>query len=226
MRSRPKGAERGGLEARTQGQLWGASAMAASASSGQVVGEGIVVCLRADHAASTTRFTTPERLYGCEALLKGLTPALRDVESKLRQLIQQQPTVVHQQHLPRQGRRAAPDHAHSGDGIVRGAERAGGDDGGAPTGRPAAPGISPVGSGRCRGPHEHWRPPRAHDGARSPCAATQLGPHVCARDVPDPMVATCFPGSASSGDRPVCAWSGARDMGEGPLSVRALPGPR
>jgi hypothetical protein len=41
---------------------------------------------------------------------------------------------MRQGHLPQQGPLGAADHAHVGDGVMRGAERARGNDGGAPAG--------------------------------------------------------------------------------------------
>ncbi len=50
-------------------------------------------------------------------------------------LIQPQEAMARQGHLPRPRQLVAADHADSGDGVMRGAEGAGGDEGGAPAGQ-------------------------------------------------------------------------------------------
>ncbi len=74
------------------------------------------------------------RLYLCETLLERLAEDLEDMALELGQLIQEQDPVVRQRHLPRHGQLAAADQPHIRDGVVRGPERARGDEGGAPTG--------------------------------------------------------------------------------------------
>src|SRR5919197_1229176 len=52
---------------------------------------------------------------------------------QLRECIEEENAVMRQRYLPRQGLLAAADHAHLGDGVMRGLERARRGDGGAPT---------------------------------------------------------------------------------------------
>jgi hypothetical protein len=52
--------------------------------------------------------------------------------------------MVHQAPLARHGHLAAADHAHLGDGVVGGVERAHRDEGGAPPVRPATRGMRVV----------------------------------------------------------------------------------
>jgi hypothetical protein len=59
----------------------------------------------------------------------------KDMLCELQPPTQAQVAVVRQEHLPRHGPLAATDHAHIGDGVVRAAERARGDDGGTPAGQ-------------------------------------------------------------------------------------------
>jgi hypothetical protein len=54
------------------------------------------------------RFMTCGRLYSCDTLLERLAQYLQDVETELRQLVQEQHTVVHQRHLTRHGHLPPP----------------------------------------------------------------------------------------------------------------------
>jgi hypothetical protein len=67
------------------------------------------------------------RLSIYEALLERLAQGLEDVAAELRQLIQEEHAVVRQRHFPRRLHLAAADQADIGDGLVRSATRAGGD---------------------------------------------------------------------------------------------------
>jgi hypothetical protein len=73
------------------------------------------------------------RLYSGNTLLERLSPDLEAMARARRPLIHQPEAMVREQHLPRQGYLDTADHVHRGDGGVGGLERAGGDDGGAPT---------------------------------------------------------------------------------------------
>ena len=60
-----------------------------------------------------------------DALLQRLTQHFQHVASELRQLVQKQDTVVCQRHFARHGHLATPDQPDIGDGVMRGAKRAG-----------------------------------------------------------------------------------------------------
>ena len=63
--------------------------------------------------------------------------------------VQQEDAVVRPRPLARRGHLPAPDQSHVGDGVVRGPERAAGDDGGTPT-RQAGDAVDAGGLQRCR----------------------------------------------------------------------------
>jgi hypothetical protein len=58
---------------------------------------------------------------------EGLTQDLQDVAAALGPFIEEEHAVVRQRHVARQWHLAATDQPHSGDGVVRGAKRAGRD---------------------------------------------------------------------------------------------------
>jgi hypothetical protein len=80
------------------------------------------------------RIITLWRLYSCDTLLERLTSHFEDMSRALGEFIEKEDPVVGQRHLTRCGYLTAADQPHSGHGVVGGAERPGGDDGGAPPG--------------------------------------------------------------------------------------------
>jgi hypothetical protein len=72
-------------------------------------------------------------LYSYDTRLERLAQDFEDIALALGPLIQPQEAMMRQGHLPRRGELAATDQADIGDGVVGGAEGAGGDDGGVPT---------------------------------------------------------------------------------------------
>jgi hypothetical protein len=88
---------------------------------------------RAAEGAKVLRSKTCGRLYLEDTRLERLAQGLEDMALELGQLIQEEEAVVHQGHFPRQEQLTAADQVHSGDGVVRGPERARDDEGGAPT---------------------------------------------------------------------------------------------
>jgi hypothetical protein len=83
-----------------------------------------------------------------------LAQPLDDVAAALRPFIQQEHPMVRQRHLARHWHLAAPDQPHSGDGVMWGATRTRGDDGGAGAGTPGdardARGLEGFGQGHGR----------------------------------------------------------------------------
>ena len=79
-----------------------------------------------------------------DTLLEGLAPDLEAMARACGPLIHEQDAMVRQGHLPRQGPLAAADQAHIRDRVVRGAERACDDEGGA-TARQASDAMNPGG---------------------------------------------------------------------------------
>jgi hypothetical protein len=70
---------------------------------------------------------TCQRLYAYDTLLERLAQDLQDVATELRQFIQKEHLMVRQRHLAGQRHLSPTDPAHIGDRVVRGANRAGGD---------------------------------------------------------------------------------------------------
>jgi hypothetical protein len=89
---------------------------------------------RAAIAARVSRSRRRGRSYACDTVLERLAQDLQDVAAKLRQLIQEQHAMVRQRHLARQRHMVRADQPHVRYGVVRGATRAGHDDGGAVAG--------------------------------------------------------------------------------------------
>jgi hypothetical protein len=99
----------------------------------RAVPESLRASIRLANSANVWRSRTCGRLSACNTLLKRLED-LEDVAAELRQFVQKEDPVVRQRHFPRQRHLAAPDQAHLGDGVMGGATRACGDDGGAGAG--------------------------------------------------------------------------------------------
>ncbi len=104
-------------------------------------------------------------LCSCDTLLERLAEDFQDVALALGEFIQEEDTMVRQGHLPWQGPLAAADHAHLRDRVLRGPERARGDEGGAPPGE-ASDAVNARGLERFRQGHRRQdggEPPRQHD---------------------------------------------------------------
>ncbi len=91
-------------------------------------------CVHTARPASASRSITRGRLSVSNTLLDQLAPPLEHMPRALGECIEADDPVVGPRHLARHRHLAAPDHAHLGDGLVGGATRPGGDDGGAPPG--------------------------------------------------------------------------------------------
>jgi hypothetical protein len=87
----------------------------------------IVRC--ATKAAKTLRSMTPATLYSCETLLKRSPPDLQDMAAALGQFIQEAHAVVGQRYFAGHRDVAAADQPRIRDGLVKGATRAGRDQG-------------------------------------------------------------------------------------------------
>jgi hypothetical protein len=92
-----------------------------------------VSSLRAKPARSL-ELRTLWRLYSYETLLERLPQDLEPMACERRELIEEEDAMRRQRHLPRHGDLAPTDHADVRDGVVRGATRLGGDNGGAGAG--------------------------------------------------------------------------------------------
>jgi hypothetical protein len=114
---------------------------------------------------------------GPAAMIKGLAQHFQYVAAKLWQFIQEEHAVVRQRHLARPRHLPSPDQPHIGDGVRRGPQRAGGDDGGTGAGAAGdardAHGVEGVGQGhRRQDGGEEARQPRGGEFSPSPSAAT------------------------------------------------------
>jgi hypothetical protein len=120
------------------------------------------VMSRAANATKALRSRTCGRLYPENTILERLAQDFQDVAFELGQFTQKEPAVVRQRHLPGRGDLPAADQAHVRDGVVRGAERARGDDRRAPAGEAGdamdARGVEGFGEGHGR--HDGGEPPR------------------------------------------------------------------
>ena len=114
----------------------------------------MAVCRRAASAARAGKSRTCGTLSPYDTLLERLAQGLEDMALELGQPIQEQDAMMRQRDLPRHGQLAAADQAHIGDGVAGSAERAGGDDSGAPDGTAGdaldAQGIEGFGRGHRR----------------------------------------------------------------------------
>jgi hypothetical protein len=105
-------------------------------------------------ATSAVRFMTFGRLYSDDTLLERLPQDLQDMAAALGPCIQAAHAVVGQRHLARQRHVAPADQPYIGDDVMRGAARAGRDQG-RPGAREASDaidtgGLKGVGEGRRR----------------------------------------------------------------------------
>jgi hypothetical protein len=102
-------------------------------------------------AASAARSTTPARVYAYDTLLQGLAPDLQDMPRACGRLVEAQEAMVRPRSLPRHLRLAAADQPHLGNGVIGGATRPGGDEGGASVSEPGnvidARGVDGFGQG-------------------------------------------------------------------------------
>jgi hypothetical protein len=80
---------------------------------------------------STHRFTPPQRW---DPLPERLPQHFEHMPSELGEFIEEEDTMMGQRHLARHGHLAAADQPHVDNGVVGGATRPGGDEGGAPPG--------------------------------------------------------------------------------------------
>jgi hypothetical protein len=108
------------------------------------------------------------RLYLSDTLLERLAPHFEHMPPELRQLIQQEDAVVGQRDLSRHRHLAAADQAGIREGVVRGATRSGGHQGGALAGEAGdareARGLEGLGEGQRR--QDGGEPPRQPRRAR------------------------------------------------------------
>jgi hypothetical protein len=94
---------------------------------------------------------TRGRWYWCEAIIERLTQPFEHMPLELGEFIEEEDTVVGERPLARRGHLAPTDQPHIGNGMVGGATRPGGDDGGAPPGEAGdamdAGGVDGLGQG-------------------------------------------------------------------------------
>jgi hypothetical protein len=86
------------------------------------------VWTRTASAARTARSTMCGRVYACDTLLERLAPDLQDMAAALGPCIQEERAMVGQRHLTRPRHVPPTDQPDIGDGVMRGAKRARGDD--------------------------------------------------------------------------------------------------
>src|SRR5215510_56304 len=85
------------------------------------------VVSRAAKVAKPLKSSTPAKLYIHETLLERLAQDLEPMAATLRQFVQADDAVVRQRHLARHRHLAPADPPDVRDGVMRGAEQAGGD---------------------------------------------------------------------------------------------------
>jgi hypothetical protein len=104
----------------------------------------------------------PARLYVYDTIFERLPQHLQGMAAELREFVQKQHAIVGQRYLAWHRHVTATDQAHLGDGMMRGATRVRGDDGGAGAGEAGdavdAGGFNGFGEGHRR--QDGGEPPR------------------------------------------------------------------